>query len=88
MEICLSIFAEDQQWYRAMCIDAQNNTCLVLFLDYGNLSSVSKKDIMPMIPELMFPSNANMVYVDGEYYRLLMWKVSPNTYVNLIYLPF
>ncbi|XP_061388552.1 uncharacterized protein LOC133323645 [Musca vetustissima] len=65
MELCLSVFADDGQWYRAMCIDSQNDICLVLFLDYGNLSKVNKKDIMPMIPELMFPSNANMVYIEG-----------------------
>ncbi|XP_005191857.2 uncharacterized protein LOC101898524 [Musca domestica] len=65
MELCLSVFADDGQWYRAMCIDSQNDNFLVLFLDYGNLSKVSKKDIMPMIPDLMFPSNANMVYIEG-----------------------
>lgn len=66
MELCLSVFADDGQWYRAMCIDSQNENFLVLFLDYGNLSKVSKKDIMPMIPDLMFPSNANMVYIEGK----------------------
>ncbi|XP_073818618.1 kotsubu [Musca autumnalis] len=65
MELCLSVFAVDGQWYRAMCIDSQNDNFLVLFLDYGNLSKVNKKDIMPMVPELMFPANANMVYIEG-----------------------
>uniref|UniRef100_A0A1I8P2C9 Tudor domain-containing protein n=1 Tax=Stomoxys calcitrans TaxID=35570 RepID=A0A1I8P2C9_STOCA len=65
MEICLSIFADDNQWYRALCVDKKNEDFLVMFLDYGNLSKVSKKDIMPITPELMFPSNANMVYIDG-----------------------
>ncbi|XP_065354208.1 tudor domain-containing protein 1 [Calliphora vicina] len=66
MEICLCVFADDGEWYRAMCVDHKpNDTYVVMFLDYGNMSKVNKKDIMPMISDLMFPSNANTVYVEG-----------------------
>ncbi|TMW53301.1 hypothetical protein DOY81_001601 [Sarcophaga bullata] len=66
MEICLSVFADDGEWYRALCVDYKaNDVFVVMFLDYGNLSKVHSKDIMPITEELMFPSNANMVYVEG-----------------------
>lgn len=67
MEICLSVFADDGEWYRALCVDHKaNDIFVVMFLDYGNLSKVHSKDIMPITEELMFPSNANMVYVEGK----------------------
>ncbi|KAM7359951.1 kotsubu isoform 2-T2 [Cochliomyia hominivorax] len=66
MEICLSVFAEDGEWYRALCIDHKpNDIFVVMFLDFGNTAKVNRKDIMPMVEDLMFPSNANMVYIEG-----------------------
>lgn len=73
MEICLSIFAEDGEWYRALCVDHKpNDTFVVMFLDFGNIAKVNKKDIMPMVKDLMFPSNANMVYIEGRFIQNLL----------------
>lgn len=86
MEICLSVFAEDGEWYRALCVDHKpNDVFVVMFLDYGNLAKVNKKDIMPMTKDLMFPSNANMVYIEGNFlhkrWNFLFRKVCESTYI-------
>uniref|UniRef100_A0A1A9VYD7 Tudor domain-containing protein n=1 Tax=Glossina austeni TaxID=7395 RepID=A0A1A9VYD7_GLOAU len=67
MEICLAVYNEDGQWYRALCLgeDSDGDLVRVMYIDYGNVSDVEKYQIKPITKELMFPSNANVVYVEG-----------------------
>ncbi|KAL9879440.1 uncharacterized protein ACN2A1_011403 isoform 2-T2 [Glossina fuscipes fuscipes] len=58
MEICLALYDEDDQWYRALFLAyLKNGTVLVHYFDYGNVSKNMSK-------ELIFPLYAHQIYID------------------------
>ncbi|XP_064106799.1 tudor domain-containing protein 1-like [Macrobrachium nipponense] len=44
-EMCLAKFSEDGLWYRAACIEPCLTSCLLVFVDYGNIEDVRMEDI-------------------------------------------
>ena len=67
-ELCLAIYCEDGEWYRAMCLDVRaNNFYNVMFVDYGNTSVVSGNDMLPITKELMFTSKANTCNIQSKW---------------------
>ncbi|XP_038164468.1 tudor domain-containing 6 isoform X1 [Cyprinodon tularosa] len=63
---CLALFADDQLWYRAEVVDKNEDKVSVLFVDYGNTSQVSIKDIRAMPPALLeVPPQAFLCELEG-----------------------
>ncbi|GBN43528.1 Tudor domain-containing protein 1, partial [Araneus ventricosus] len=50
---CCAQFSEDNNWYRAEVTDVQGTTVDVLFVDYGNTSSVDKNLLKPLDKKLL-----------------------------------
>ncbi|KAF8782794.1 Tudor domain-containing protein 1 [Argiope bruennichi] len=50
---CCAQFPEDNSWYRAEVINIQGTSVDVLFVDYGNTSSVDKNLLKPMDEKLL-----------------------------------
>lgn len=49
---CLALFTEDNVWNRAQILSKDQDKFYVLFIDYGNESYVSFKNVRPMSPRL------------------------------------
>ncbi|XP_075698801.1 tudor domain-containing protein 1 [Rhinoderma darwinii] len=49
-EVCVAKYHQDQQWYRALVYNLESTmrTAQVLYLDYGNLETVSLDSVQPM----------------------------------------
>uniref|UniRef100_A0A3Q2FCN7 Tudor domain-containing protein n=1 Tax=Cyprinodon variegatus TaxID=28743 RepID=A0A3Q2FCN7_CYPVA len=63
---CLALFADDQLWYRAEVVDKNEDKVSVLFVDYGNTSQVSIKDIRAVPPALLeVPPQAFLCELEG-----------------------
>ncbi|XP_006798895.1 tudor domain-containing protein 6-like [Neolamprologus brichardi] len=63
---CLALFSSDKQWYRAQVIQKTNSTLNVLFIDYGNESEVSVKDVRSIPQHLLeIPPQAFLCFLDG-----------------------
>lgn len=53
-EICLAVFDDDGQWYRAECIDRDEKSEMLslLFVDYGNTTMTHSKFVRPISDEI------------------------------------
>ncbi|KAI9582356.1 hypothetical protein GQX74_015479 [Glossina fuscipes] len=72
MEICLALYDEDDQWYRALFLAyLKNGTVLVHYFDYGNVSKNMSK-------ELIFPLYAHQIYIDDCKYLNVHTKPTKN----------
>ncbi|CAF2854243.1 unnamed protein product [Rotaria sp. Silwood2] len=72
-DFCVARFSEDHLWYRARVVLNNNESVLIVFIDYGNSESKPPNEIYPMIESLTrlpamtvactlheaFPSNEN-----------------------------
>ncbi|CAM4754636.1 unnamed protein product [Rotaria magnacalcarata] len=72
-DFCVARFSEDQLWYRARVVLNNNESVLVVYIDYGNSESKPPNEIYPLIESLtrlpamtvactlneVFPSNEN-----------------------------
>jgi hypothetical protein len=64
-ELCLAIF-EDDEWYRAEVIKAiDSNKFEIMFIDYGNITTVSTSNIRKMPEEFMHHCFMNKCIVKG-----------------------
>ncbi|KAL3968591.1 fatty acid-binding protein 1, liver [Sarotherodon galilaeus] len=93
---CLALFSSDNQWYRAQVIQKTDNTLNVLFIDYGNESEVSIKDVRSIPQHLLeIPPQAFLCFLDGfksdgswdddvydDFYNLLVDKPLKLTVIN------
>ncbi|XP_076873578.1 tudor domain-containing 6 [Brachyhypopomus gauderio] len=63
---CISLFAEDELWYRAKVTSREHDTLSVLFVDYGNESKVKVSEVRPLPSEVSdFPPQAFACQLDG-----------------------
>lgn len=63
---CIGLFSDDQLWYRAEVIDKNGEELSVFFVDYGNMSQVSKTDVREMPRFLVeIPPQAFLCELDG-----------------------
>ncbi|CAF1582294.1 unnamed protein product [Adineta ricciae] len=72
-DFCVARFSEDSQWYRARVVLNNNDSVLIVFIDYGNSESKQPNEIYPLTESLArlpamtvactlheaFPSNQN-----------------------------
>ncbi|CAF1495159.1 unnamed protein product [Rotaria sp. Silwood1] len=72
-DFCVARFSEDHLWYRARVVLNNNESVLIVYIDYGNSESKSPNEIYPLIESLTrlpamtvactlneaFPSNEN-----------------------------
>lgn len=67
-DLCLAIFEEDANWYRALCVDASRpDVVRVMFIDYGNITDVAVQNLRGITAELVAePCLANACVIDGE----------------------
>nr|XP_004540143.1 tudor domain-containing protein 6 [Maylandia zebra] len=93
---CLALFSSDNQWYRAQVIQKTNSTLDVLFIDYGNESEVSIKDVRSIPQHLLeIPPQAFLCFLDGfecegswdddvydDFYNLVVDKPLKLTVIN------
>ena len=65
--LCIAKSADDDQWYRAVCCkELGEDMYELMFVDYGNVENVSRKNIMHMADELMkTPLLANHCVLEG-----------------------
>ena len=65
--LCIAQSQDDNQWYRAVCCQEKGqDTYELLFVDYGNMEDVQRKNIMHMTEELMkTPILANHCVLEG-----------------------
>ncbi|XP_020286950.1 uncharacterized protein LOC109856278 isoform X3 [Pseudomyrmex gracilis] len=54
-ELCLALY--EKEWYRAVCINSKKSQTAseIFFIDYGNLETVSHRDIREMHEDFMHP---------------------------------
>ncbi|XP_029903650.1 tudor domain-containing 6 [Myripristis murdjan] len=63
---CIARYAEDEVWYRAEVISKEEDMRSVFFVDYGNKSQVSARDVLQMQPELCeIPPQAFLCELEG-----------------------
>lgn len=66
-ELCLAYLDDDQQWYRAQCIQEENsNLFMLVFIDYGNICEVHSHNIRKMVKQFMQPSIMHMCCINGK----------------------
>lgn len=51
-QACIAKFSEDEAWYRAQITSISDSEVMVLFVDFGNSSSVTRSDILEISEEL------------------------------------
>lgn len=69
-EVCLAIYEEDGNWYRAVCLygDIEKKEFMLHFIDFGNLQIVHKSKIIPVNKEFAeLEILANKVFLDGKF---------------------
>ncbi|KAJ6642393.1 Maternal protein tudor [Pseudolycoriella hygida] len=44
--LCIALYTCDNQWYRAVIIDSDENTTTILFIDYGNTDSITDRSLI------------------------------------------
>ncbi|XP_034482677.1 uncharacterized protein LOC117788114 [Drosophila innubila] len=66
-EMCLTLFSEDNLWYRGVCVNLVNDNqqAEIYFCDFGNTEVVSLEKIKPISPELLFTVNTTKCFIDG-----------------------
>ncbi|SPP88107.1 uncharacterized protein LOC117589665 [Drosophila guanche] len=64
-EMCLSMFSEDNSWYRAVCEEIIGDKARVLYCDFGNWEIVSFKNLKPISSRLVQAIIATKCYVEG-----------------------
>ncbi|XP_061390779.1 tudor domain-containing protein 3 [Musca vetustissima] len=57
-DLCMAKYWEDGNYYNAEITGVSENTCVVLFLGYGNHEEVVKTDCLPLRDESHYPMNA------------------------------
>lgn len=67
-ELCLAIFEDDNNWYRAECLrELPDNSYLLRFIDYGNFKTCNKKAIRRFAKEFLYPCLAHTCVIStGE----------------------
>lgn len=65
--LCIAKSEDDDQWYRAVCCkELGDDMYELMFVDYGNVENVTRKNIMHMADELMkTPLLANHCVLEG-----------------------
>ncbi|KAL0967649.1 hypothetical protein UPYG_G00255000 [Umbra pygmaea] len=63
---CIALFQEDGQWYRAEVLKKDGDALAILFVDYGNESTVNLNDVRP-VPTLLIdtPPQAFQCKLEG-----------------------
>lgn len=64
--LCLALFPDDDQWYRAQVMHRNDNELHVVFIDYGNEAGVDVKNVRPLTGALLErPPQAFLCSLDG-----------------------
>ncbi|XP_014061306.2 tudor domain-containing 6 [Salmo salar] len=71
---CIALFVDDEQWYRAEVLRKDVDALSILFVDYGNESTVNLKDVRPMPTVLIdTPPQAFQCQLEGFDYSQGSW---------------
>lgn len=70
-ELCLAVFEDDGNWYRAVCVEAAHQPdgahLQVMFVDFGNVAKVAVANVRRMPAEMVAePCLANSCVIDGK----------------------
>ncbi|XP_034487105.1 uncharacterized protein LOC117791452 [Drosophila innubila] len=64
-EMCLTLFSEDNTWYRGVCLKVRGQDVEILYCDFGNSEVVPLKNIKPIPTELLKSVYATKCFIDG-----------------------
>ena len=65
-EVCLAKFSKDNSWYRAVCMEVKEDSCLVFFIDYANFEEVKFSSIVMMNRDFIeLPAMTVHCVIDG-----------------------
>ncbi|KAL7727324.1 hypothetical protein ACLKA6_008608 [Drosophila palustris] len=64
-EMCLTLFAEDNSWYRGVCLKVRDNDVEILYCDFGNSEVVPLEKIKPIPTELLQTVYGTKCFIDG-----------------------
>ncbi|CDQ82947.1 unnamed protein product [Oncorhynchus mykiss] len=71
---CIALFVDDEQWYRAEVLRKDGDALSILFVDYGNESTVNLKAVRPMPTVLIdTPPQAFQCQLEGFDYSQGSW---------------
>ncbi|KAJ8009403.1 hypothetical protein DPEC_G00088520 [Dallia pectoralis] len=72
---CIARFEDDNQWYRAKVLRKDGDALSILFVDYGNESTVNIKDVRP-VPTLLIdvPPQAFCCHLEGFHLSQGCWN--------------
>lgn len=64
-EVCLTLFAEDGKWYRSVCLDINDQSAHILYIDFGNSEEVPLDRIKPIPNKALYAVYATKCYIAG-----------------------
>lgn len=64
-EVCLSLFSEDNTWYRSVCLEANDKTARILYFDFGNSEEVPLEKIKPIPSNALYAVYATKCFIEG-----------------------
>lgn len=66
-ELCIAKYEVDQKWYRGYCVEvAGDGYPTIIFLDYGNVSHVCIRDILPYPEQFNYPVYTINCEIEGS----------------------
>ncbi|KAM8719122.1 hypothetical protein ACLKA7_011778 [Drosophila subpalustris] len=63
-EMCLTLFSEDNSWYRGVCLKVRGHDAEILYCDFGNTEVVPMEKIKPIPTELLQTVYATKCFID------------------------
>ncbi|EDW15545.2 uncharacterized protein LOC6574026 isoform X2 [Drosophila mojavensis] len=64
-ELCLTLYSEDNSWYRGICQRITGKKASILYCDFGNVELVPVEQIKPISSELLHCVYATKCFIDG-----------------------
>ncbi|EDW68365.1 uncharacterized protein Kots [Drosophila virilis] len=64
-ELCLTLFSEDNSWYRGVCQRVSGQKASILYCDFGNSEVVPLERIKPIPSEVLHGVYATKCFIDG-----------------------
>ncbi|TDG44227.1 hypothetical protein AWZ03_009347 [Drosophila navojoa] len=64
-ELCLTLYSEDNSWYRGVCKQVAGEKVSILYCDFGNVELVPMQQIKPISSQLLHCVYATKCFIDG-----------------------
>lgn len=65
-ELCLTLYTEDNSWYRGVCKRVIGKKASILYCDFGNIEMVPVEQIKPISSQLLHRVYATKCFIDGK----------------------